>query len=71
MKLLTTGEVRKLFDPPVPESRIRNRLRSGLPEPKRRVAGHFLWSKVEIAALARALDRPDPTLKLAEEAAHA
>lgn len=73
MNLLTTGEVRKLFDPPLAESRIRNRLRGGLAEPKRRVAGRFLWTRSEVSSLAAALALPDPTSKVAteKEAAHA
>ncbi len=60
MKLMTTGEVRRLFTPPLPESRIRNRIRSGAIEPAMRAGGQFLWTADDVEKLAALLNLPSP-----------
>lgn len=60
MRFFTTGEVRRLFSPPLPESRIRNRIRAGAIEPALRMGGQYLWTPEEVARLAELLGVPAP-----------
>lgn len=69
MRHFTTGEVRRLFSPPLAEHRITNAIRSGKLEPEERLAGRFLWSIAEIRRLAEILGLAAPTI-CAETSAH-
>lgn len=60
MRLLTTGEVRRLWDPPISEGRIWQQVRSSAIRPSTLVSGRFLWSESEIRQLADLLGLPIP-----------